>query len=1002
LELDFPISLQPAPSLPQFIWRRSRASWRLAPGCRFRSPFLPPPTLRSGRHLRARALTRPPCGQKPAPAGRGEAAAASSRAPERAASSCRVLARILEAALIQAEAPTRLLPPASSSGVLLSPPMTSRTFCAAALRRRGPPRSGPQLCHLVRDLCVAAACSDPRVTRAAGCAQLRRVNDLPWHACLETLWRLIAERPRRLRLALQPRCFAAKLWCIFVRACFELGRRRQMAAAAARAALLLSPREGRTGACTRSGAPFVRGPAVGAARWPRSRPRACWRRGSGAGGPPGPRSLPPACRHTERSCAEGMRPCWPPDSAGCRRHDVRDPRPPRGRRVRDFLELGPPRPTAALASPGRTTLATISLLTRRRSVPFHASLFQPRMSARKSQKPQQQQLAKQPPRTARQQQDFSLARADLQLQRCPRPALGLGLAAYADGLRPAAALSYGSLNKAFYFSWCRTCDSKLRILRSHIVGPEAASFSSIARHAAVRYRPRGFAGQARTAPHSAAACHRALLFLVLPAWTGWSARQLTSPSPASPGESYNESLANHHPWGGAQGGSGWRFTCLPSREDPAGQHGGAAERLSLRCCAGARPGRRSLGEQLLRRRRGAGGGVSGLDELYLLPRLEVERLCDSRLDPPLDASSTAQPSADSATASTAALLNRRRRLVRADSLILRDPQARHAIDMLAAAGLAAAPPPRRLHRSLRRRRPACATCCPCRRTPPIRASPCCLAPPRRGLSAPPAEQRGRHGAAGRLRHRLGRGALRSLAHALDLFLSQVCQRIADQPSVSDYPDGLHKALADFGITEAWQLRRCYDPPHHRRPAPGAGPTGRSARPAGAAATPSAVSAAPEAVATAEVKAEPEDSAAGQGLVYRGAEEASGGQRHGLQGFPDFLSELVGHGQADLLPDGLDLQCLGHTRSPPARCLSPGWGSARRRSAPHAADVHAGLGLSQAAAQRLFSCRLQLRLTFVQPATCRLNDDLDEAREADLGDRRKSTLGERLEQVVRRM
>uniref|UniRef100_A0A1I8H464 BTP domain-containing protein n=1 Tax=Macrostomum lignano TaxID=282301 RepID=A0A1I8H464_9PLAT len=246
------------------------------------------------------------------------------------------------------------------------------------------------------------------------------------------------------------------------------------------------------------------------------------------------------------------------------------------------------------------------------------------------------------------------------------------------------------------------------------------------------------------------------------------------------------------------------------------------------------------------------------------PRLEVERLCDSRLDPPLDASSTAQPSADSATASTAALLNRRRRLVRADSLILRDPQARHAIDMLAAAGLAAAPPPPS---------PPPISSEEAARLRDLLSVPAHTADPRVPLllGATSAEDCRRLLLSSAAATALLAGfdtvsdaALRSLAHALDLFLSQVCQRIADQPSVSDYPDGLHKALADFGITEAWQLRRCYDrliTGGRRRAQDRLAALLAQLAPA----TPSAVSAAPEAVATAEVKAEPEDSAAGQGL-----------------------------------------------------------------------------------------------------------------------------------------
>ncbi|PAA54478.1 hypothetical protein BOX15_Mlig000594g5, partial [Macrostomum lignano] len=244
------------------------------------------------------------------------------------------------------------------------------------------------------------------------------------------------------------------------------------------------------------------------------------------------------------------------------------------------------------------------------------------------------------------------------------------------------------------------------------------------------------------------------------------------------------------------------------------------------------------------------------DELYLLPRLEVERLCDSRLDPPLDASSTAQPSADSATASTAALLNRRRRLVRADSLILRDPQARHAIDMLAAvrrlrplqrrqmkwrrqrlqqqrqAGLAAAPPPVASTDLFGGGGP------PAR--PAVRAGahrrsarpPAAWRHLRRGLSAPPAEQRGRHGAAGRLRHRLGRGAALAGSRARPVPVSGLPahRRPAERQRLSRRPaQGAGRLRHHGGLAAAPLLR----PPHHRRPAPGAGPTGRSARPAGA-------------------------------------------------------------------------------------------------------------------------------------------------------------------------
>uniref|UniRef100_A0A1I8F7M9 Protein kinase domain-containing protein n=1 Tax=Macrostomum lignano TaxID=282301 RepID=A0A1I8F7M9_9PLAT len=275
------------------------------------------------------------------------------------------------------------------------------------------------------------------------------------------------------------------------------------------------------------------------------------------------------------------------------------------------------------------------------------------------------------------------------------------------------------------------------------------------------------------------------------------------------------------------------------------------------------PGRAAASAKTRSRRRRSADS----DELYLLPRLEVERLCDSRLDP--------RP--------TPLRLRSRRRIRRPPRLRRCTARHRHAAAV------------RRL-RPLQRAPDEAASAAPASSSDRpdwlLLRRPAVASTDLFGGGGPPARPAVRAGAHRRSRVRPPRAllagfdtvsdaALRSLAHALDLFLSQVCQRIADQPSVSDYPDGLHKALADLrhhgGLAAAPLLR----PPHHRRPAPGAGPTGRSARPAGAG-NAFAVSAAPEAVATAEVKAEPEDSAAGQGLVYRGAEEASGGQRHGLQ------------------------------------------------------------------------------------------------------------------------
>ncbi|PAA53336.1 hypothetical protein BOX15_Mlig000594g4, partial [Macrostomum lignano] len=178
----------------------------------------------------------------------------------------------------------------------------------------------------------------------------------------------------------------------------------------------------------------------------------------------------------------------------------------------------------------------------------------PRMSAEVPE-PQQQQ----PPEQPGSQQGFSLAELTASFNRC-RAQPGLGLAAYADGYDQLLHF-LRSLNKAFYFV-VQDVDSKLRILRSHIVGPEAASFSSIA--GMLQFESAGgFAGK-ENGSRTLLRLHRALLFLVL-----LLDRLVSAPADKSissiAGESYNESLANHHPWA-VRKAVGLALYLLPSRE----------------------------------------------------------------------------------------------------------------------------------------------------------------------------------------------------------------------------------------------------------------------------------------------------------------------------------------------------------------------------------------------------------------------------------------------------
>ncbi|PAA54476.1 hypothetical protein BOX15_Mlig011745g4, partial [Macrostomum lignano] len=179
---------------------------------------------------------------------------------------------------------------------LRADPRLTLLECAAAARAG---HLGPaQLCHLVRDLCVALR-SDPRVTAAPLMLLNSAVNDLPLARLLETLWRLTqatapppGPEPALLR----------RQALVHLRArLFELEAPAPDCAAAARAALLF-PGEGelepyqtarllsaaRRGAARASALdPALVGDA--ALGW---RPLLAW-------------SLPPACRHLSE-CAEGM------------------------------------------------------------------------------------------------------------------------------------------------------------------------------------------------------------------------------------------------------------------------------------------------------------------------------------------------------------------------------------------------------------------------------------------------------------------------------------------------------------------------------------------------------------------------------------------------------------------------------------------------------------------------------------------------------------------------
>ncbi|PAA53335.1 hypothetical protein BOX15_Mlig000594g8, partial [Macrostomum lignano] len=264
-----------------------------------------------------------------------------------------------------------------------------------------------------------------------------------------------------------------------------------------------------------------------------------------------------------------------------------------------------------------------------------------------------------------------------------------------------------------------------------------------------------------------------------------------------------------------------------------------------------------LGEQLLRRRRGAGGGVSGLRRavsaapsggraaLRLPAGPAARRLFDCAavggFGDRLDCGAVESPSqagarrlADSARSAGTA----RHRHAGGCAA---PPAAAAAPDEVASAASAAAatgrtgccaavavastdlfggggPPARPAVRAGAHRRSA--------------RPPAAWRHLRRGLSAPPAEQCGRHGAAGRLRHRLGRGAALAGSRARPVPVSGLPahRRPAERQRLSRRPaQGAGRLRHHGGLAAAPLLR----PPHHRRPAPGAGPTGRSARPAGA-------------------------------------------------------------------------------------------------------------------------------------------------------------------------
>uniref|UniRef100_A0A1I8FN49 DNA-(apurinic or apyrimidinic site) endonuclease n=1 Tax=Macrostomum lignano TaxID=282301 RepID=A0A1I8FN49_9PLAT len=371
---------EPPASVSAVFWRRSRALLAIGAGCRLAPPSAAPRAVRPAPG--ARALPRPPAAKAAQQA--AEKRQQQQRLPS--AQSSLVTREDLEAAWNwQAEGTD----PAAATSLILSvdcramssedlalslraiaAPYHARHLgagdCASGTARRdprltllecaggarAPPRPRAQLCHLVRDLCVALRSRPARVTAAPLMLLNSAVNDLP----LGTLAgdavapdagdRAAPPGPEPALLRRQA------LVHLRARACLSWRRRRQIARCSSSGASLpgegeLEPRRAFLSAARRGAArasaldPALVGDA--ALGW---RPLLAW-------------SLPPACRHLSE-CAEGMFELGAEDMDGLLNSQeallaaltqpvpagrVRD----RGRRAvaaaaRDFCELGRARP----------------------------------------------------------------------------------------------------------------------------------------------------------------------------------------------------------------------------------------------------------------------------------------------------------------------------------------------------------------------------------------------------------------------------------------------------------------------------------------------------------------------------------------------------------------------------------------------------------------------------------------------------------------------------------
>uniref|UniRef100_A0A1I8JN63 Telomerase catalytic subunit n=1 Tax=Macrostomum lignano TaxID=282301 RepID=A0A1I8JN63_9PLAT len=553
-------------------------------------------------------------------------------------------------------------------------------------------------------------------------------------------------------------------------------------------------------------------------------------------------------------------------------------------------------------------------------------LFQPRMSAEVTEPPQQQ-----PP-----------------FNRVPAQP-GLGLAAYADGYDQLLHF-LRNLNKAFYFvcrTWTRSCASC-----AHIVGAGGRQLLP-ASPACWQFRNRPAASLARrTAPALCCACTGRCSSLC------WLLDRLVS-APADKsissiaGESYNESLAITI-LGGAQGG---RAGALPAASRETLLATWRSDRTpamllgQFMLCrllihpqfSGSRRGRPPIpGRAAASAKTRSRAASADSDELYLLPRLEVERSLRLPAGPAARRLFDCAAVGDSATAR----LRRCESPSQAGARRLADSArsaGTHAIDMLAAV--------RRLRplqrRQMKRRRqrlqrssdrpsaglaaarPAVASTDLFEEAARLRdllSVPAHTADPRvplllwrysaedcrRLLLSSAAPRRCWPASTPSRTRRCARWLT-----ALDLFLSQVAARISCQfasasptsRASATNPDGLHKALADFGINGGLAAAPLLRPPHHRRPAPGADrlaallaqlAAGNAFRRFGCSGGGS----------TAEVKAEPEIRLRARGWSIGELRRPQAGSATDFRASRIFRPSWSPRSGGSA-PDGLDLQRLGH-------------------------------------------------------------------------------------------